>query len=190
MGRNLGRAAHRRIPAETGLLGYRRRTGPVLRLRLPGPGCVRWCPALPRCSGHGVLAPGNPADGTAVRARRLPGRTSPPGPTPLNRLFSCSPRTGRATGGERSTPGHLGPGPESRVSAQGATFPGAGASSTTVMRAGEGRQSADSLRAGDGWQRQAQLADGSWGRQERHRQAPRTPLAAATHPLYPEVQLS
>ena len=63
-------------------------------LRLPGPGFVRWCPALPRCSGHGVLAPENPSDGTAVRERRLPGRTSHPGPTPLNRLFSGSLRTG------------------------------------------------------------------------------------------------
>jgi hypothetical protein len=61
------------------------------RLRLPGPGFVRMCPALPGCSGHGVLAPENPADPTAVRARRLPGRTSHPGPTPLNRLFSFLP---------------------------------------------------------------------------------------------------
>ena len=57
-------------------------------LRLPGPGFVRWCPALHGFSGHGVLAPENPADRTAVRERRLPGRTSHPGPTPLNRLFS------------------------------------------------------------------------------------------------------
>jgi hypothetical protein len=81
----------------------------LFRLRLPGPGFVRWCPALPGCSGHGVLAPGNPADATAVRARRLPGRTSHPGPTPLNRLFSCSLRTGRAPGGQRSTPGTAAP---------------------------------------------------------------------------------
>jgi len=39
----------------------------------------------------------------------------------------------------------------------------------------------------DGWQRQAQLADGL---PIRHRQAPKTALAAATHRLYPEVQLS
>jgi len=57
-------------------------------LRLPGRGFVRGCPALPRCSGHGVLAPENPADGPAIRERRLPGCTSHPGPTPLNRLIS------------------------------------------------------------------------------------------------------
>jgi len=75
------------------------------RLRLPGPGFVRLCPALPGSSEHGVLAPENPADRTAVRARRLPGRTSHPWPTPLNRLFCCSLRPGRAPGGELSTPG-------------------------------------------------------------------------------------
>jgi hypothetical protein len=32
----------------------------------------------------------------------------------------------------------------------------------------------------DGWQRQAQLADGSWDRRKRQRQAPKTTLAAAT----------
>jgi len=69
----------------------------LYRLRLPGPGFVRWCPALPGCSGHGVLAPENPSDATAVRERRLPGGPSPPGPTPLNRLFSGSLRPGRAT---------------------------------------------------------------------------------------------
>jgi hypothetical protein len=72
------------------------------RLRLPGPGFVRWCPALPGLSGHGVLAPGNPAYPTAVRGRRPPGRTSHPCPTPLNRFFSCSPRTARAPDAERS----------------------------------------------------------------------------------------
>jgi len=39
----------------------------------------------------------------------------------------------------------------------------------------------------DGWQRQAQLADGL---PIRHRQAAKTPLAAATHHLYTEVQLT
>ena len=44
-------AAHERIPMEAGLLGGRRCTELVLRLRLPASGFLRWCP-VSGPSGH------------------------------------------------------------------------------------------------------------------------------------------
>ncbi len=44
-------AAHEQIPMEAGLLGCRRCTELVLRLRLPASGFLRWCP-VSRHSGH------------------------------------------------------------------------------------------------------------------------------------------
>jgi hypothetical protein len=102
--KSLPRAAHQRIPAETGLLGYRRRTGPVVsappswsRFRPLVPGSSRVFRARCSCAREPCGRHGRPS-------ATAPGTHEPPwvhAPEPPLLLFSSHrPRPG----GERSTP--------------------------------------------------------------------------------------